>query len=410
MSRLITATRLACATMALLVSPLFAQTKSTVAPQGTIRIGVLTDMASLYSDDTGAGSVEAVRMAAEDFMKKHPQMKVEVIYADHQNKPDIARTKAREWFDNEHVTMITDLVCSSAALAVWNVAKQKNRIAISNGGGSSDLTNGECTPVTIQYTYDTYSLARGTAGALTKRGADSWFFITADYTFGHALEKDATDVVLALGGKVLGSVAAPLNTPDFTSYVLRAQNSGAKAICLANAGGDAINTIKTAREFGILNGGKQQIASFILPITHIHSLGLESSQGLMLVTGFYWDFNEETRAWSRRFFDRMKKMPTMFQAGDYSSTLHYLDAVVAAGTDEAGPVMEKMRATPVNDFFAHNGYIRADGRMVHDMYLAQVKAPKDSKYPWDYFKIIDVIPGEESVRPLAKSACPLIKH
>ncbi|HJV82595.1 ABC transporter substrate-binding protein [Noviherbaspirillum sp.] len=374
-----------------------------------VKIGILTDMSGLYSDLSGEGSVAAAKMAVEDFGGKVLGKPIEVISADHQNKSDVAAGKAREWFDAQKVDMINDLVTSSTALAVVDIAKQKNRIAIINGAGATRLTNESCTPNSIHYSWDTYALANGTANAVVKQGGDSWYFITADYAFGHSLEKDSSDVIKANGGKVLGSAKHPLNASDFSAFLLQAQSSGAKIIGLANAGGDAVNAIKAANEFGIGKSGKQHLASLLLTINDIHSLGLNVAQGLYGTEAFYWDLNDETRAWSKRFAAKMKKMPNMIHAGVYSSTMHYLKAVQAAGTDEAGAVMKKMKETPINDFFAKNGKIREDGRMVHDMYLVQVKKPSESKGPWDYYNVKAVIPGDQAYQPLSKSACSLVK-
>ncbi|MGB8856974.1 MAG: ABC transporter substrate-binding protein [Burkholderiales bacterium] len=376
---------------------------------GVVKIGVLTDMASLYADISGKGAVEAVKMAVEDFGGKVLGMPIEVVSADHQNKADIASSKSREWFDTQKVDMITDNVASSTALAAVKVAAEKKKIAIVNGAASSRISNEDCTAYSVHYTYDTIALANGTGKAVVKDGGDSWYFLTADYAFGHSLEKDVTEVVKANGGKVLGGVRHPLNASDFSSFLLQAQSSGAKIIGLANAGGDTINSIKAANEFGILKSGKQQLAGLLVFITDIHALGLEATQGLYATEGFYWDLNDETRKWSDKFFKRTGKMPSMVQAGDYSSTMHYLKAVEAAGTDDSDAVMKKMRELPVNDFFAKGGKIREDGRMVHDMYLVQVKTPAESKKPWDYYKVKATIPGNEAYRSLANSTCPLVK-
>lgn len=379
------------------------------AAEDAIRIGVLTDMTGLYSDQNGQGSVTAVKMAVEDFGGKVLGKRIEVIAADHQNKADLAGSLAREWFDTKKVDMIANLGPSHTALAIVDVAKQKNRIAISTGAAATRLTNEGCTPNSIHYVYDTYALANGTANAVTKQGGKTWYFVTADYVFGHALEKDASEIVVANGGKVVGRSRHPVNSSDFSSFILSAQGSGAQVIALANAGGDTINSLKTVKDFQVTKSGKQSVAVMVLFLTDVHSLGLPSTQGLLLTTAFYWDRTEETRKWSKRFFERMKRMPTDAQAGDYSSTLHYLKAIQAAKTDEASVVMTKMKATPINDMFASNGRIREDGRMVHDMYLAQVKAPNESNSPWDYFKIKGVIPAEQAFQPLSRSTCPLVK-
>ena len=374
-----------------------------------VKIGLILDMSSLYADITGEGSVYAARMAIEDFGGKMLGKPIELVYADHQNKPDIAASKAREWFDKDKVDALMDVAASATALAVVEVAKQKNRIAVFNGPGSTRLTNEACSAVTVHYTYDTFALANGTGRAVVKTGGDTWFFLTADYAFGQALEKDTSDVVKAEGGRVLGSVRHPLNASDFSSFLLQAQASGAKIIGLANAGGDFVNAIKGASEFGLTKSGKQSLAGLLVYINDIHALGLATTQGLYLTEAFYWDLNDESRKWSRRFFEKMKKMPNMSQAGVYSSTLHYLRAVKAAGTDDTGAVMKKMKEMPVNDFFAKNGRIREDGRMVHDMYLFEVKKPSESKTPWDYYKLKATIPADQAFQPLSRSACPLVK-
>ncbi|MGZ3157670.1 MAG: ABC transporter substrate-binding protein [Burkholderiaceae bacterium] len=374
-----------------------------------VKIGVLTDMNALYSDLAGEGSVVAAKMAVEDFGGKVLGKPIEVIVGDHQNKADIASTKAREWFDSQKVDMITDLVTSSTALAVVDIAKQKNRIAIINGAGASRLTNESCTLNSIHYSWDTYALANGTANAILRQGGTSWYFVAADYAFGQSLEKDASDVIRANNGKILGSSKHPLSASDFSSFMLQAQNSGAQVIALANAGPDTVNAIKVAKEFGITNSGKQSLAALLITVNDIHSLGLESAQGLYATDAFYWDLNDETRKWSKRFYAKMKKMPNMIHAGVYSSTMHYLKAIEAAGTDEAGAVMKKMKDTPINDFFAKNGKIREDGRMVHDMVLVQVKKPSESKAPWDYYNVKAVIPGDQAFQPLSLSRCPLVK-
>lgn len=375
---------------------------------GVVRIGVLTDMSGLYSDIAGQGSVVAVKMAVEDFggqVLGHP---IEVVSADHQNKADVAAGKAREWFDTKQVDMITDLVNSSTALSVVEIGRQKNRMVIVNGAASTRLTNENCSPISINYTYDTYALANGTAKAITAQGGTSWFFITADYAFGHSLEKDASAVVKTNGGKILGASRHPLNASDFSSFLMQAQASKAKVIGLANGSGDNVNSIKAANEFGLARSGTQKLAALLAFVTDIHSLKLNVAQGLLLTESFYWDLNEDTRKWSKRYFDKTRRMPTMIQAGNYSSTMHYLKAVQAAGTDDTAAVMARMKATPVNDFFAHNGHIRTDGLMVHDYYLFQVKKPSESKYPWDYYQLKSVIPAAAAIQPLSASTCPLV--
>jgi branched-chain amino acid transport system substrate-binding protein len=374
---------------------------------GVVKIGLILDMASLYADITGEGSAIAARMAVEDFGGKVHGVPIQVVVADHQNKADIAAAKAREWFDTQQVDMIADVAASATALAALEVAKQKNRIIMFNGPATNLLTNERCTPVSVHYTYDTYALAAGTGRGVLKTGGDTWFFLTADYAFGHSLEKDVSDVVKAGGGKILGSVRHPLNAQDFSSFLLQAQASKAKIIGLANAGGDTINAIKAANEFGITK--TQRLAGLLVFINDIHSLTLATTQGMLLTNAYYWDMNDETRKWARRFFERAKKMPNMAQAGTYSSVMHYLKAVQAAGTDETGAVMARMKATPVNDFFAKNGRIREDGRMVKEMYLWEVKKPSESKYPWDYYKLKATIAADDAYLPLAKSACPLVR-
>ncbi|MGN2391588.1 ABC transporter substrate-binding protein [Pelomicrobium sp. G1] len=375
---------------------------------GVVKIGVLTDMSGTYSDLAGPGSLLAVEMAVKDFVEKEkPNFKIEIVSADHQNKGDISANKAREWFDRDKVDVIVDLVTTSTALAVMKVAKEKNKITLVSGAASTPITNEQCTDTNVHWTYDTYALAVGTGRAVVEQGGKSWFFLTADYAFGHSLERDTAAIVEKMGGKVLGSVRHPFPAQDFSSFLLRAQASGAQVIGLANAGNDTINAIKQAAEFGITP--KQTLAGLLMFISDVHTLGLKATQGMYLTTGFYWDYNDETRAWSKRFFEARKRMPTMVQAGDYSAVYHYLKAVKAAGTDDTMTVMAKMKATPVNDFFAKNGKIRYDGRMVHDMYLAQVKKPEESKYPWDYYHIRQVIPGDQAFMPLSESKCPLVK-
>ncbi|HQY10243.1 MAG TPA: ABC transporter substrate-binding protein [Burkholderiaceae bacterium] len=372
-----------------------------------VRIGVLTDLSGVYSDVSGKGTVVATQMAIDDFVaKEKPAFKVEMVSADHQNKGDIAANKAREWFEREKVDVASELVTTSVALAVQKIAKEKNRIALVSGAASTRITNEDCNDVTVHWTYDTYAVANGTAKAVTKTGGKKWFFLTADYAFGHSLEKDASEVVKASGGEVVGTVRHPFPGSDFSSFLLKAQSSGAQIIGLANAGGDTINSIKQAAEFGVTP--KQSLAGLLMFITDVHSLGLKVTQNMYLTEGFYWNLNDETRAWSKRFFDAHKRMPTMVQAGQYSSVLHYLKAVKAAGTDDTAKVMAQMKKTPVNDFFAKNGSIRADGRMVHDMYLLQVKKPAESTTPWDYYHVRATIPAAEAFQPLSASKCPLV--
>jgi branched-chain amino acid transport system substrate-binding protein len=373
-----------------------------------VKIGVLTDMSGQFSHESGEGAVTAVRMAIEDFGGKVLGKPIELIVADHQNKPDIASGIARKWFDVDKVDMIANLINSSIALSVSQLAREKDRIAIINGSGASRLTGDSCTPNSIHYAYDTYSLAKGTGTALMKAGGTSWYFLTADYAFGHALEADTSAVIKSLGGEVLGASRYPIETSDQSSFLLQAQASKAKVVGLAGSGTVFVNAVKAAQEFGIQKGG-QTLAGLLVWITDIKSLGLETAQGLVLTNAFYWDRDDDTRAWSKRFFERMRRPPHMGDAGDYSSTMHYLKAIEAAGTDDAKAVMAKMREIPVNDFFAKNGRIREDGRMVHEMYVYEVKKPSESRGEWDYYKLRAVIPGEEAFRPLKDSACPLVK-
>ncbi len=373
-----------------------------------VKIGVLTDMSSLYADATGKGSLAAVEMAVADYGGKVKGKPVQVISADHQNKPDVGVNIARNWYDNEKVDAIFDVPTSSVALPISALTREKNKININSGGGSSDITGVACSPNTVHWTYDTYALSNVAGKAMVQRGEDSWFFITADYAFGMALERDAANVVKENGGKVLGDVRHPLNSSDFSSYLLQAQASKAKVVALANAGGDTTNALKQASEFGLMKGGQKLIA-LLLEITDVHSLGLKDAQGLILTDAFYWDRDDETRAFSNKFLAKVGHMPTMIQAGLYSATMHYLKAIEAIGTDEAPKVMAQMRAMPINDFFAKNGRIRIDGRMVHDMYLFEVKKPEESKGEWDLYKLITTVPADEAFRPLDKGGCPLVK-
>lgn len=389
-----------------MASPAYAQTKIS---DDVVKIGVLTDMSGQFSHEAGDGSVTAVKMAIEDFGGTVLGKPIEVIVADHQNRNEVAIAKAREWYDVGKVDMIANLINSSIALAVTNVAQEKNRIAIVNGSGSSRLTGDSCTPNSIHYAYDTYALGQGTGKALIKEGLNSWYFLTADYAFGHALEADTAGVVKANGGSVVGAIRYPIDTADHSSFLLQAQASKAKVVAIAGSGTTFINAVKSAKDFGLTEGGKQTIAGLLVWITDIDSMGLTAAQGLVLTNGFYWDRDEETRAFSKKFFAKMKRMPHMGDAGDYSSTIHYLNAIKAAGTDDAKTVMAKMREMPVNDFFAKNGRVREDGRFIHDMYVYEVKKPSESKYAWDYYKLRAVIPGDEAFRPLSESKCPLVK-
>jgi branched-chain amino acid transport system substrate-binding protein len=373
----------------------------------TIKIGMITDMSGLYTDIDGAGGAEAIKMAIADAGVVLAGKKVEFISADHQNKADIAASKAREWFDQQGVDMLIGGTNSGANLAMAKVAAEKKKVFISIGAGSARLTNEECTPYTVHYAYDTIALARGTGGAIVKQGGKNWYFMTADYAFGQSLEKDTSDVVKAGGGKVLGSVKHPLSASDFSSFLLQAQSSGAQILGLANAGGDAINSIKAANEFGITK--KMKLAGLLIFINDVHSLGLNLTQGMYLTDGWYWDQNAETRAWAKRYFEKMKKEPSMLQAADYSAASNYLKAVKAVGTDDSDKVMAYLKANKINDMFAKNGVIRPDGRMVHDMYLMEVKKPSESKYPWDYYKVVATIPGDQAYATKAETKCSLWK-
>jgi branched-chain amino acid transport system substrate-binding protein len=371
-----------------------------------VKIGVLTDMSGLYADIGGKGSFEAAKMAAEDV---GPVLgaPAQVITGDHQNKPDVGSSLARQWYEQDGVDVVTDVPNSGVALAVEEVSRQAKKLALFSGPASSDITGPKCSPYAAAWTYDTYSLAHVTGSAVVKSGGKTWYFITADYAFGHALQRDTAAVVEAAGGKVLGEANAPLNTQDFSSFLLQAQASKSQIVGLANAGGDTINSIKQAAEFGIVQGG-QKLAGMLIFITDIHSIGLKTAQGLELTTPFYWDMNDDTRAFAKRFMARVGHEPAMSQAGVYSAVYHYLEAVKALGSKEPLKVMEKMRETPVNDFMTKNGQLRVDGRVVRDMYLFEVKKPEESKGPWDYYKLVQTVPGAEATRPLDQGNCPLV--
>ncbi|GAC1537490.1 MAG: ABC transporter substrate-binding protein [Polyangiales bacterium] len=374
-----------------------------------IRIGVLTDMSGLYADLAGEGSVVAAKLAAEDMGGKIGDLPIEIVSADHQNKPDVGSNVTRQWLDVDNVDVIVDVPTSSVALSVSEIVKGKNKVFLASGPGTQDLTGKQCSPNTIQWTYDTYALANGTGKAMVKNGGDTWFFLTADYAFGQALERDTSTVVLAEGGKILGSVKHPLNASDFSSFLLQAQASKAKVIGLANAGGDTVNAIKVAAEFGITKGG-QKLAGLLVFISDVHALGLPTAQGLNLTSAFYWDKDEGTRAFSKRFAaKRDGKMPTMVQAGVYSSVLHYLKAVKELKSETDGKaVVAKMESIPTHDPARGKGPIRVDGRNIHPIYHYHVKRPNESKGPWDYYKLVREIPAEEAWRPLAQGGCPLV--
>jgi len=382
-----------------------------MAQEKTVKIGVLNDMSSLYADIGGPNSVVAIKMAVEDSGLTKKGWKIDVISGDHQNKPDVGVNLARQWIDNDKVDAIADTPNSGVALAVNNLVKEKNKVLLNSGAATADLTGKACTPNTVSFTYDTYMLANGTGKALTKSGGDSWFFLTADYAFGHALERDTSAVVTANGGKVLGGVKAPINTADFSSFLLQAQASKAKVIGLANAGGDTTNSIKQAAEFGIVAGG-QKLAGMLMFITDVHSLGLKVAQGLNFTETFYWDMNDQTRAFTKRFNEKYKKNPpTMVQAGVYSSLIHYFKALEALGGNphDGRAVVAKMKEMPTDDPLFGKGSVRADGRKIHPAYLFEVKKPADSKYPWDYYNLVATIPAAEAFIPLEKSVCPLLK-
>jgi branched-chain amino acid transport system substrate-binding protein len=385
---------------------------SAVAQEKAVKIGVLTDNSGLYSDLGGPGSTVAAQMAVEDSGMAAKGWKIDIISADHQNKPDIATSIARQWIDVEKVDIFMDVLNSGVALAVNNLVKEKNSLMINTGAATSDLTNAQCSPNTVHWVYDTYMLANSTGQALVKAGGDTWFFLTADYAFGAALERDTTAVVVKAGGKVIGGVKHPLNTADFSSFLLQAQASKAKIIGMANAGGDTTNTIKQASEFGIVAGG-QKLAGLLLFITDVHSLGLKVAQGLNFTETFYWDMNEGTRAFSKRFSDRMKNkaQPTMVQAGVYSGLIHYFKALEAMGGNphDGAKVVAKMKEMPTDDPLFGKGSIRADGRKIHPAYLFEVKKPEESKGPWDYYKLVGTTAADQAFRPLSESACPLIK-
>ena len=372
-----------------------------------VKIGVLTDMNGPASTATGQGSVTAAQMAVEDFGGKVLGKPISVIIGDHQDKADIGASIARRWYDTEQVDLIVDVPVSAVGLAVQNVANEKKRMFITHSTGSADFHGKFCSPYAMQWVFDTRALAVGTAQEVVKRGGDSWFFITDDYAFGHSLERDASAVITKNGGKVLGSVRPPFATPDLSSFILQAQASKAKIIGIAGGPPNNMNEIKTAGEFGVLKGG-QQMAGLLVLITDIHSLGLQAAQGLLLTTSFYWDMDDKTREWSKRYFDKMKQMPTMWQAGVYSSVIHYLNAIKDAGTDDPLKVAAKMREKPIEDFFARNGKLRADNLMVHDLMLVEVKKPADSKYPWDYYRVLAKISGEDAFGPI-DPACAMAK-
>jgi branched-chain amino acid transport system substrate-binding protein len=374
-----------------------------------VKLGLILDMSGIYSDNTGAGSVLAAQMAVDDFGGQVLGRPIEVVTADHQNKPDIAAQVASRWLDVDHVTAIVDVSASSPALAVMNVARTRNAIVMTSGAGVSSMSNEDCMPTGITWAYNTYALAHSTGGAIVKQGGKTWFFLTADYTFGAQLEADTTAVVNAGGGKVLGDTKSPLGTSDFSANLLQAQQSGAQVVGFAVAGADMINAVKQASDFALDHGG-QKFAALLAYDNDIHALGLAATQGLLLSSPFYWDMNDETRAFAHRFYDKLHKMPNMSQAGVYSSTLHYLKAVRDVGTLEAKAVIARMQAVPVNDMFTHDGHVRVDGLMAHDMYLFQVKTPAESKGEWDLYKTVATIKADDAFQPLSETRCPYLKH
>jgi branched-chain amino acid transport system substrate-binding protein len=392
---------------ALAATSLFAASAHAQISGDVIKIGFITDLSGLYADIDGPAGVEAVKMAIADMGGAVNGKKIELLVADHQNKPDVAASKAREWFDQQGLDMLIAGTNSGTSLAMAKVALEKKKPLISVGGGSSALTNEQCSPYTVHYAYDTVALAKGTAPAVVKAGGKSWYFLTADYAFGTALQADATTAVKAAGGTVVGSVRAPLAASDFSSFLLQAQSSKAQILGLANAGGDTINAVKAANEFGLTKTMK--LAGLLMFINDVHSLGLKTTQGMYLTDSWYWNQNAETRAWSKRFFDKFKRMPSSLQAADYSSTMFYLNAIKAIGTDDGDKVMEQMRKSKVNDMYAKGGYIRADGSMIHDMYLMQVKTPETSNTPWDYYNVVATTKGEDAFLTKAESKCALWK-
>ncbi len=392
---------------AALVSSVIAGAAQAEISNDEIRIGYLADMSGTYRDLSGPGGLEALKMAIEDFGGSVEGKKIVTFNADDLNKPDVGANTVRQWIDERNVDMVTGLVASSVVLAAAKVVEQGGKLALISGAAASSITNEFCSPNHIHWTYDTFALANGTANAVLKDGGKSWFILTADYAFGHAMEADIKKVVEAEGGSVVGTVRHPFPSSDFSSYILQAQGSGADVVALANAGADTVNSLKTASEFGVTQSG-QKLAGMVVFLNDIHAMGLDVTQGLMLTTGWYWDMNDEARAWAKRYEARVGSMPTMVHAGIYSATTHYLNAVKATGSDDTQTVRAEMAKTPVNDMFAKNGKIREDGRMVHDMYLVQVKKPEESKGEWDLYKVVRTIPGDEAFRPLAESQCKLV--
>lgn len=394
---------LICAMLAAMTSTALAQISDDV-----VRIGVLTDLSSWGRDNGGPGSVVAAKMAVEEFGPTVLGKKIEIISADHQMKTDVGVQITREWFDNSKVDAVVDIPNSGIAIAVHNMVKERNKVALLSGPGASSLTNEICSPNTVHFAYDTYALSKVTASAVLAEGGKSWYFVTADYAFGHQLEKDAAHFIKELGGTILGGVKHPTGTADFSSFVLQAQNSKADVVAFANAGQDANNSIKQAGEFGLVNRG-QKLVGLLMFETDVHAIGLQGAQGTYMTTASYWNMDDKTRAWSKKFFAKNKLMPTMIHTGVYGAVLHYLKAIKEAGTDDSAKVMAKMRELPIEDTFVHGGKLREDGRVIRDMYLARVKKPSDSKEPWDYLEIVKTVKGEDAFRPISESRCPLLK-
>lgn len=394
---------LICAMLAAMTSTALAQISDDV-----VRIGVLTDLSSWGRDNGGPGSVVAAQMAVEEFGPTVLGKKIEIISADHQMKTDVGVQITREWFDNSKVDAVVDIPNSGIAIAVHNMVKERNKVALLSGPGASSLTNEICSPNTVHFAYDTYALSKVTASAVLAEGGKSWYFVTADYAFGHQLEKDAAHFIKELGGTILGGVKHPTGTADFSSFVLQAQNSKADVVAFANAGQDANNSIKQAGEFGLVNRG-QKLVGLLMFETDVHAIGLQGAQGTYMTTASYWNMDDKTRAWSKKFFAKNKLMPTMIHTGVYGAVLHYLKAIKEAGTDDSAKVMAKMRELPIEDTFVHGGKLREDGRVIRDMYLARVKKPSDSKEPWDYLEIVKTVKGEDAFRPISESRCPLLK-
>jgi len=397
------------AAVALVATAAMATTAQAEISDGEVRIGYLADMSGTYRDLAGPGGLEALRMAVEDFGGNVNGAPIQVFSADDRNSADVGANTVREWFDTRNVDLVSGMVASSVVIAATRVIEENNGLGIISGSAASSITNEHCTPNHIHWVYDTYPLANGTARAIVEQGGDSWFMLTADYAFGHALEGDVTRVVEEAGGEIVGGVRHPFPTDDFSSYILQAQGSGAKIIGLANAGSDTVNSIMTASQFGVVEAG-QQLAGLLVFLNDVYAMGLEDTQGLLLTTGWYWNMDDESREWAERYYERVGRMPTMVQAGIYSSTMHYLETVAELGTDDPVAVRAALGEKPINDFFSRNGRVREDGRMVHDMFLAQVKSPEESEHEWDLYEILATIPAEEAFRPLSESQCKLVQN